>query len=1141
MNHRKNKENPKSKIETNENKIIKKRSRHRKRKKTRKSKRKKKLQNKPGCLILLHGNPRSAKGKQESIEKAAKNVSADIVTLNETLLTGKNKMKIPYFTTFTKNRDEKQFGGISTSVHDDWKEYAVCVGEGEGEDEFHSIRLSNFSPPVTVVNNYGEIEGRNSKQVVARWARLKKEMDTITGRGEHCLLVGDLNKHVGNDDLGVQGNHDYISPGGRLMRDMVQSGDWFLVNNMSEVTNGGPFTRVDPASGKLSCLDYVMASAGLRPYVISMVIDSARKFAMERAVFNRKTKKYETKQSDHFSFVMKLANLPTEKQTQEKEAQWNLAKPGGWSKFKELSKAKSKAVDDAVEDDSKNVEEVYSKFEAIENKIKFQAFGKRLVNNSTKKDAEKEVECELKDDDEQAKTLLKMKQDKLDNEMKKVRDSANGRVGQVFKIAKLVQGSKKDKVNAHAIKHPITGALIVSTEEIKKVSVEYCKQNLRNNDPHPGYQEGVKMISRLHNERMEDNIGNGCMINEEEFWSVLDKFKKNNKRTHDFLMKSSKEFQTSVFHLCQRMLKEETFPKSFQKTTLQMIWKKKMRKEELKSNRMIHSKQWLPRTVEALAVSKMKPTILSGTSCFQIGGRPGHRPQEHLFVVKSILLRLHMQKRLAILNIHDIEAFFDRERLDGVCNTLYEMKADKAAIRCWAKLNEDTVIRCITSVGKSEWVRVGPLVGQGSSGASLASAAHLDHHLTNMFSGCQEALSYGDVLQAPYSFQDDVMDVVDSVESMRSKTIKMDSMVKQMTLDLHPDKCCFILYGTNKQKEEARQEVKLSPIERGSFFLKEKFSEKWLGDILCGDGVSQSAMATISDREGKLRRASFEIVALAEDYRAQLVGGFLTVLDLWTKAALPSLLYNCSTWMGLSKEGESKLNNCQDFMLRLAFRTGPGCPTIALRSECGLISPHLTVWEEKVKMIIHIRGLDASSLARRVYEVQKLNSWPGLAKEVSSICEALVIEDANNTKEDVKHYFKKLKEACRVRDEVDMKKAMTSMEKMVILNNEDCKIKDYIKQKSINKVRDTFATRVMMLKFAGNYSHDERFRKSNWLCEACDLQITEDQVHITQCSGYTDLKVSRDIEFNNDDLVSFYQDVLARRDEIDKEKRKQKK
>ena len=113
----------------------------------------------------------------------------------------------------------------------------------------------------------------------------------------------------------------------------------------------------------------------------------------------------------------------------------------------------------------------------------------------------------------------------------------------------------------------------------------------------------------------------------------------------------------------------------------------------------------------------------------------------------------------------------------------------------------------------SEWLEVGPLVGQGSSGGSLASAAHLDFHQTNMFTGCNEALSYGSVIQAPYSFQDDVLDIVNSVEALRSKAIKMDSLVKKMTLNLHPDKCGFIFTGNKKQKEESRREIARSPIQ----------------------------------------------------------------------------------------------------------------------------------------------------------------------------------------------------------------------------------------------------------------------------------------------------------------------------------------
>jgi hypothetical protein len=835
---------------------INKKKRRRKRKKRRSTKKLKQSMN-TGSLTILHANPRGFTGKKESIVKAANKVSANVVTLNETLLTGKNKLKLPCYHSFTKNRKEKLFGGISTSVHDDLKEHAVCVGEGEGEDEFHCIRLGNFVPPITVVNCYGEIEGRCSKEVVARWGRLKKELDKILHRGEHCLLVGDLNKHVGNDELGVDGNHAFISPGGRLVRDMVQSGDWFLLNNLVGLIEGGPFTRVDPATGRLSCLDYALASVGLRPYVVSMVIDSARKFASERPVYNRRLKKFEIKYSDHFSFVINLENLPTEQQ-QVKKVQWNLAKKGGWDKYKDITEDRSDDVMKAVENESSSIEDLNAKFESISKKIKFQAFGKSSIKQTSKTNLEDEDsnDEDTKNDDVKAKELLTMKQGILDKELAKIKESKQGRVGQVFQVVKLVQGSKKDKSEANAIKHPETGELLVSKEMIKKVTVEYCKDNLTNKEPHPKYKFGVELRKSIHKSRMEDVSVKGCMISEEDFYTVLAKFKRNNKRTHDFLMRASKKFQDAVYSMCRRMLKEETFPRSFQKTTLQMIWKKKGRKEELPSNRFIHGKEWLPRTAEALTVGKMKEQIQEGTSCFQIGGKAGHRPQEHLFAVKSIMAKSTMQRRMLILGSFDFMAYFDREGLFDVSNTLYEMSDGsddyRAALRCWVKLNESTVIRCSTPVGMSDWVEVGPLVGQGSAGASLASAAHLDRALSEIFTGSEDALSYGSVLQAPYSFQDDVLTAADSVSAFRSNCVKMDVLAKQKNLTLHPVKCCYILCGSKKQIEEAREEIVKLPVRCGDFIMKEKKSEKWLGDILSGEGVGKSALATLAEREGKI-------------------------------------------------------------------------------------------------------------------------------------------------------------------------------------------------------------------------------------------------------------------------------------------------
>ena len=93
--------------------------------------------------------------------------------------------------------------------------------------------------------------------------------------------------------------------------------------------------------------------------------------------------------------------------------------------------------------------------------------------------------------------------------------------------------------------------------------------------------------------------------------------------------------------------------------------------------------------------------------------------------------------------------------------------------------------------------------------------------------------------------------------------------------------------------------------------------------------LKESVLLTIQKRASKIRRASFEIVNIVKDYRAQRVGGFMTGLVLWESCAIPSLLYNCSTWVDMGKEALKVLNDLQDSFLRLLWGTGPGAPKVA--------------------------------------------------------------------------------------------------------------------------------------------------------------------------------------------------------------------
>ena len=116
------------------------------------------------------------------------------------------------------------------------------------------------------------------------------------------------------------------------------------------------------------------------------------------------------------------------------------------------------------------------------------------------------------------------------------------------------------------------------------------------------------------------------------------------------------------------MFMEEKFPMNFSYTTLHMIFKGKGRPDILSNNRFIHCKDWLPRAAEGLVVEDgLKEPLIAGSSMYQIGGQPGHRPEELVFVLKSIIALYKLRRKLMIISFFDVSKFFDKEMIeDGV-------------------------------------------------------------------------------------------------------------------------------------------------------------------------------------------------------------------------------------------------------------------------------------------------------------------------------------------------------------------------------------------------------------------------------------------------------------------------------------------
>ena len=114
--------------------------------------------------------------------------------------------------------------------------------------------------------------------------------------------------------------------------------------------------------------------------------------------------------------------------------------------------------------------------------------------------------------------------------------------------------------------------------------------------------------------------------------------------------------------MCNRMFELEQFPETFSETTLHMLFKKKGRAEDLNNNRFLHCKEWWPRVAEGLVVEDgLKGPLIQGSSIYQIGGQPGHRSEELMFVLKSLIAKYRAEGKLIVLQAYDVSKNFDKE------------------------------------------------------------------------------------------------------------------------------------------------------------------------------------------------------------------------------------------------------------------------------------------------------------------------------------------------------------------------------------------------------------------------------------------------------------------------------------------------
>ena len=393
--------------------------------------------------------------------------------------------------------------------------------------------------------------------------------------------------------------------------------------------------------------------------------------------------------------------------------------------------------------------------------------------------------------------------------------------------------------------------------------------------------------------------------------------------------------------------------------------------------------------------------------------------------------------------------------------------------------------------------------------------------------------SFGTVPISPLLFQDDIFSLSGTINAARSSLLKVDTVMKMKQLTLNKDKTAYVLFGNTSMQQNIRNELKSEPLMCGTFQVKEKESDKYLGEMFHRDGLSRSVEETIKSRAGKIKAVSWEIKAIVEDYRAEVVGGALCGVELWTMCALPSLLSSSSTWQEITPEAIEIAEQLQLDFLRMLFKVPKSCPRPALRSESGVLSIKYQIMIAKVSLVFHIRNMNDEALAKKIYIHQLKYGWPGLVRESIKICEELGIPDVTMVKATAKELKIMVKEACRIKDEKELKERINNMDKLEFIKKEDTRRKKYIENMTLSESRLMFQYRTRIIKNAGNYKNWGKFRDEGSKCKFCLLY--DGSSHLMRCKAFEHLRGPEVCLEKDGDLVQYLRQVLHLREKKEQE------
>ena len=146
------------------------------------------------------------------------------------------------------------------------------------------------------------------------------------------------------------------------------------------------------------------------------------------------------------------------------------------------------------------------------------------------------------------------------------------------------------------------------------------------------------------NEKVPEDIEE---LPEESFMKTLDAIRKKPGNKYQFITESGGSLKAALLNLFKIIWKSEIIPLSWHESTVTQIYKGRGLLNDLSSMRNIHSRDIFAKFFCQIVLNHAKDNLFNNMSKYQIACKPGHRPSEHLYALKSVFAEYQKNKKRA--------------------------------------------------------------------------------------------------------------------------------------------------------------------------------------------------------------------------------------------------------------------------------------------------------------------------------------------------------------------------------------------------------------------------------------------------------------------------------------------------------------